>query len=156
MKRFVFCMMLLCLLPRPGAAADDMKPYPAADSGFRRMVFRVPVLEDETGHMVEVMVGKTIPVDCNQARFAGSLDQATVQGWGYPYYRVQRVSGPISTMMACPEDEPAKDAFVQVRGDGFMLRYNSKLPVVVYVPEEFEVKYRVWSAGPQTRKASVE
>ena len=36
-------------------------------------------------------------------------------------------------------------------GDGFMLRYNSKLPIVLYVPKDVEVRYRVWSASEQGR-----
>jgi hypothetical protein len=30
--------------------------------------------------------------------------------------------------------QPEKRAFVPVVGDGFMLRYNSKLPLVIYAP----------------------
>ncbi len=40
-----------------------------------------------------------------------------------------------------------------VRGEGFLLRYNSKLPVVVYVPEGFEVRYRIWQAGEKVIRA---
>lgn len=32
-------------------------------------------------------------------------------------------------------------------GDDAMLRYNSKLPIVVYTPDNVEVKYRIWKAG---------
>jgi ecotin len=32
------------------------------------------------------------------------------------------------------------------------VRYNSKLPVVVYVPEGLEVRYRLWKAEAETRK----
>jgi ecotin len=43
-----------------------------------------------------------------------------------------------------------------VVGDGFLLRYNSKLPVVLYVPKDVEVRYRVWSASQDVQKAKVE
>jgi ecotin len=43
-----------------------------------------------------------------------------------------------------------------VRGDGALLRYNSKLPVVVYVPVDFEVHYRIWTAREETGVAQVE
>jgi ecotin len=45
---------------------------------------------------------------------------------------------------------------VAVRGDGFLQRYNSKLPVVVYVPEGFQVRYRVWEAGAEIGSARAE
>jgi len=57
--------------------------------------------------------------------------------------------------MACPEGEKT-DQFVQVRGDGFLQRYNHKLPVVVYVPEGYEVRYRIWSAGEDLQQAQPE
>jgi serine protease inhibitor ecotin len=31
------------------------------------------------------------------------------------------------------------------------IRYNSRLPVVVYAPEGAEVRYRIWSAPPETK-----
>lgn len=57
--------------------------------------------------------------------------------------------------MGCLDDKKTP-AFVPVVGEGFMLRYNSKLPVVVYVPEDIEVRYRVWSASQDVQKANVE
>ena len=36
-------------------------------------------------------------------------------------------------------------------GDPFLIRYNSRLPVVVYVPEGVEVRYRFWTAGPEVK-----
>ncbi len=38
-------------------------------------------------------------------------------------------------------------------GDGFKLRYNSKLPIVLYVPKDVEVRYRIWSASSRIEKA---
>jgi ecotin len=58
-------------------------------------------------------------------------------------------------MMACPDGKSKKD-FVPVVGDGFMLRYNSKLPIVLYVPKDVEVRYRIWSASGKVEKAAQE
>lgn len=58
----------------------------------------------------------------------------------------------MSTLMACP-DGKRTEAFVPVVGDGFMLRYNSKLPIVLYVPKDIEVRYRIWSASDKVEKA---
>lgn len=54
--------------------------------------------------------------------------------------------------MACP-DGTSKQDFVPVVGDGFLLRYNSKLPLVLYVPKDIEVRYRIWSASAKVEKA---
>ena len=155
-KRLVLCLTpLLCVAPFV-TASDDLKPYAPAEKGFVRMVFRVPPAENETERMVEIMVGKVLSVDCNQNWFMGKLDMDSVQGWGYPYFKVEQVSGPATTLMACPEDDEKKDAFVQVQGEGFKRRYNSKLPVVVYVPEGFEVRYRIWQAAAEIQHATQE
>ncbi|MET5115459.1 ecotin family protein, partial [Burkholderia pseudomallei] len=84
-----------------------------------------------------------IKVDCNQHWFGGDLQPETVPGWGYPYYVLTDAKGPAATRMACPGQE-SQQAFVPVRGRGYLLRYNSLLPIVVYEPKEFEVRYRLW------------
>ncbi|EFZ89211.1 ecotin [Salmonella enterica subsp. enterica serovar Montevideo str. 609460] len=34
-----------------------------------------------------------------------------------------------------------------------MLRYNSKLPIVVYTPANVDVKYRIWKADANVQNA---
>ena len=136
--------------------ATDMQPYPAAENGFARMVFRVPPADDESARKVEIVVGKILSADCNRTSFSGVLDRRVAEGWGYPYYVLEKVGGPVSTMMACPPDTQNTDAFVSVNGDGFLRRYNSKLPFVVYVPEGYEVRYRIWAAQRDIGQAQPE
>jgi len=33
-----------------------------------------------------------------------------------------------------------------VHGEPLQIRYNSRLPVVVYAPKGYEVRYRIWNA----------
>jgi len=94
-------------------------------------------------------------VDCILQRLGGNLEEKTLEGWGYSYYRLDKVMGPVSTLMGCPDNKKI-DAFVPVVGDGFLLRYNSKLPVVVYTPKDVEVRYRIWSASSDVKRATVE
>lgn len=152
-QRIIFYSVLLCVLSQIVSANEDMKPFPEAEDGYERKVFRLPALDNEADHMVEIIVGKTLTVDCNRVWFMGQLERLTVAGWGYAYFKVAHINGPASTMMACPEDEPQKDEFVRVRGEGFKQSYNSKLPVVVQVPAGFEVRYRIWSAGSESGRA---
>lgn len=139
----------------PAASLKDVAPYPEAEKGFTRQVIHLPAQEDENAFKLEVLAGKELLVDCNRQRLGGHLEEKDLKGWGYPYYRLEKVSGPASTLMACPDQTKTK-AFVPVIGDGFLLRYNSKLPVVVYVPEGVEVRYRIWSASGEVKNASVE
>ncbi|MDE2203041.1 MAG: serine protease inhibitor ecotin [Burkholderiaceae bacterium] len=132
----------------PGAAlsADDIKMFPKAPDGQKRVVISLPATAHEDDIRVELIVGKTMRVDCNRHWFMGNLNQETVQGWGYGYYRLAGAKGPAATMMACP-GQAEREAFVPVQGEGYLLRYNSRLPLVVYVPQAFEVRYRLWHAS---------
>ena len=145
----------MLLMPVLVTAGDDLKAWPAAEAGYNRYVIRLAPMDTEANHQVEIMVGKNMLVDCNQHRFGGDLEARVVKGWGYTSYHLEKVGGPMSTMMACPGQEK-KTAFVHVSGDGYQVRYNSRLPIVVYVPEGFEVGYRIWSAPAQMQNAEVE
>jgi len=154
-KMLIFAL----LLPLAAVASDqptNMKPYPAAENGFTRMVFRVPAAEDEAARKVEIVIGKTLSIDCNRTSFTGALDRHVAEGWGYPYFVLEKAGGPVSTRMACPPDTENQQAFVTVTGEGFLQRYNSKLPMVVYVPEGFEVRYRIWAAQQDIGRAEPE
>ena len=148
-SRILLCFVLpaAAINVSAGAQDDEMKPYPAAEPGFVRMVFEVPEVANDSDHKVEIMVGKTMMVDCNPSRFGGDLERRIAEGWGYSYFVLTKVQGPASTMMACHPGEEKTAAFVQVGGQGFIQPYNSKLPVVTYVPEGFSVRYRIWTAG---------
>jgi ecotin len=134
---------------------DSLHPFPKADEGFKRTVIRLPKLNHEDKCKVEIMIGKTMKVDCNHTWFGGSLEAKDVQGWGYTYWVLPKASGPASTLMGCP-DNSSHDQFVCVQGDGYLLRYNSRLPMVIYVPKDFEVRYRLWQAQEKTSDAKEE
>ena len=60
-------------------------------------------------------------------------------------------TGPIAgTLIALDPTEPKVDRFITLGGDPYLICYNSKLPIVVYVPERVEVRYRIWTAGAET------
>ncbi|HDR9241093.1 serine protease inhibitor ecotin [Burkholderia vietnamiensis] len=139
----------------PAVSAESIKMFPQPAAGQQRAVIALPALDNEADARVELMIGKTLPTDCNQQWFGGELTAEDVKGWGYTYYRLTDVKGPASTLMACPAQAPQQH-FVQVRGDGQLLRYNSRLPLVVYVPEGFEVRYRVWHAAKDVGQAGMQ
>ncbi|WP_392888305.1 serine protease inhibitor ecotin [Pseudomonas migulae] len=134
------------------AKLEDVAPFPKAESGFTRQVIHLAPQTSEDSFQVEILAGKTLAVDCNRQRLGGILEEKNLEGWGYPFYRLEKVIGPMSTLMACPDGKSRQD-FVPVVGDGFMLRYNSKLPIVLYVPKDVEVRYRIWSASSKVEKA---
>ncbi|WGK87927.1 serine protease inhibitor ecotin [Pseudomonas migulae] len=134
------------------AKLEDVAPFPKAENGFTRQVIHLAPQAGEDNYQVEILAGKTLTVDCNRQRLGGMLEEKNLEGWGYPFYRLEKVIGPMSTLMACPDGKSKQD-FVPVVGDGFRLRYNSKLPIVLYVPKDVEVRYRIWSASSTVEKA---
>ena len=134
------------------SSPDPLQAYPAAEAGFVRKVIQLPKVKNPELYRVQLLAGKMMEVDCNQTRLAGELKEETVQGWGYNYWVLPEVKSGISTMMACNPKEAKKSAFVAVYSEK-LYRYNAKLPVVVYVPEGIELRYRIFSAKEKTQTA---
>lgn len=132
---------------------EKVAPYPQAEKGMKRQVIQLPAREDESGYKVELLIGKTLEVDCNQHRLGGQLESKTLEGWGYDYYVFDKVTSPVSTMMACPDGKKEEKFVTAYLGENSLLRYNSKLPIVVYTPDTVEVKYRIWKAEEKIENA---
>jgi len=107
-------------------------------------VIELPALPDEDAHKLELIGGKAMTVDCNSRGMDGRFEARDVPGWGYSYWVLQSQGQVHSTMMMCPPGS-AKPGFVQA--EPLLVRYNSKLPVVVFVPEGMQLRWRVWRAG---------
>lgn len=134
---------------------EKVAPYPKADKGMKRQVIQLTPEKDESTLKVELLIGQTLEVDCNKHRLGGELDSKTLEGWGYDYYVFDKVTSPVSTMMACPDGKKEKKFITAYLGEDGMLRYNSKLPIVIYTPENVEVKYRIWKAEDKIQDAVV-
>lgn len=134
---------------------EKVAPYPKADKGMKRQVIQLTPEKDESTLKVELLIGQTLEVDCNKHRLGGELDSKTLEGWGYDYYVFDKVTSPVSTMMACPDGKKERKFVLAGLGDDAMLRYNSKLPIVVYTPDNVEVKYRIWKADETIGNAVV-
>ena len=134
---------------------EKVAPFPKSEKGMTRQVIQLPEQKDESAYKVELLIGKTLEVDCNHQRLGGELESKTLEGWGYDYYVFDKVSSPVSTMMACPDGKKEKKFVTAYLGDAGMLRYNSKLPIVVYTPDNVDVKYRVWKAEEKIDNAVV-
>lgn len=132
---------------------EKIAPYPQAEKGMKRQVITLTSQQDESTLKVELLIGQTLNVDCNQHRLGGTLETKTLEGWGYDYYVFDNVTSPVSTMMACPEGKKEQKFVTAWLGEDGMLRYNSKLPIVVYTPANVDVKYRIWKADANVQNA---
>ena len=131
---------------------QQLKPYPEAKSGMTRHVIQLTPEQNEDLLKVEIIPGKTLEVDCNIHFFGGRMEEKIIDGWGYNYYELSEIKGPASTLMACLPNSK-KNAFVRVNTDLDLVRYNSKLPIVVYTPTDVELHYRIWRTEEQTTQA---
>ena len=132
----------------------ELKAFPSAEDGVERFVIVLPHKErgEEDAYRIEIIVGKEMLTDgVNLVRLGNAIEQRTLEGWGYSYYVVSGGSNTISTLMAPPEGAPLVKTFVAATP--LHVRYNSRLPIVVYVPMVYEVRYRIWNANETTENA---
>lgn len=134
------------------SAQDNMKAFPPAEEGMVRYVLNLPKQDDEILFKVELKVGKTVNTDAdNRYFFGGSIEESTIEGWGFTKYEVKKLGPMAGTLMMPNPNAPKVDRFITLGGEPYLIRYNSKLPVVVYVPEGVEVRYRVWRADKELK-----
>lgn len=122
-----------------------LAPFPQPDADQVRHVIQVPPRADEALYQIEIQIGKTLTVDCNHYAFGGELTEHHVPGWGYDYFVYGREHPLVSTEKACLPDSE-RTLFVQAVDANRMLRYNSRMPVVIYTPRDMDVKYQLWHA----------
>ena len=137
-------------------AAEAMKAFPPADPGMVRYVLQLPKQADESAFKVELIVGKTVQVDAgNRYFFGGTIEEVTIEGWGFPRYVVSKLGPMAGTLMAVDPNAPKVSSFVALGGEPYLIRYNSQLPIVVYAPEGVEARYRIWNAEPQNKAIDI-
>ena len=153
MKKAWPTIVLLFLFAVPaGQAADNIKAFPPAEEGMVRYVLQLPRQADESAFKVELIVGKMVQVDeQNRYFFGGKIEEETVKGWGFTRYKVSKLGPMAGTLMADDPNVPKVARFITLGDDPYIIRYNSRLPIVVYVPEGVEVRYRIWTAGVEVK-----
>ena len=133
-------------------AQNNLKAFPPAGEGMVRHVLQLPEKTAEEEFRVELIVGKVVRTDArNQYFFGGKIEEETIKGWGFTFYRIAELGPMAGTLMAVDPNEPKVSRFIALGGGPFLVRYNSRLPVVVYVPEGVDVRYRIWSAGSEVK-----
>ena len=156
MLKNLFSLLTIVLLSTQLSASDTSKDkykmFPPAKEGYTRYIVDVPKIQNDHEHKVELLIGKNLMVDCNHASFSGKIERKALKGWGYHYLEVSEIRRGPTTMMACKE--PKAEKYISLYApEKTLIRYNSRLGTVIYVPEGYEVRYRIWSAGQSIKKA---
>lgn len=148
-------ILVLIILNSTFAQVENYEPleidvFPKAEIGFKQVYITVPEEEKETNFKIEVFIGKELLLDCNQHFLLGEINEYELEGWGYNYYIINSKGEIASTKMACLDNE-TKKKFVHLSPKLFS--YNSKLPIVFYIPENFIVKYKIFNASDELLNA---
>lgn len=143
------------VIAQPQTEHPQLKAFPTAATGMTRFVIALTDKQrgEEDNFKVELIAGKTLMTDgINKLRLGSNLEAQPLEGWGYTYYQVSGSDKLMSTMMAVPAGHQQLEQFV--RGKPLLIRYNSRLPIVVYAPEGYEIRYRIWQAPTDFESAS--
>jgi ecotin len=136
-------------------AAFFLKAFPPAGEGQKRIVIKLPHKESDESKdfQIEVLVGKEVITDgINHYSIEGKIASKEIEGWGVRSYHVPDVDKVMSTLIGVLGEPPPKvTKFVAM--EPLILPYNSRLPIVIYVPKDAEVRYRIWKAGDTVEKA---
>lgn len=124
-------------------AAKQLKAYPESMEDYDRYVIYLPQHDNEDAVRLELIPGVMKEVDCNKHWLMGDFETKEIEGMGYDYIVFNSNGDMASTRMACPDDELTEEF---VAAQGHFGRYNSQLPVVVFVPQGMELKYKTWKA----------
>lgn len=140
-------------LPRPWGppaavtVAQALRTVPASLPGYRRHVFYLPARPDEDRLEVELFGGKVVQADnCNPPSLQGRFEPHSLRGVGHMYWVLQSDGEVITTAMGCAPAPAPGLTFAAVPSG--RIRYNSRSPLVVFIPEPLALRYRVLTLGP--------
>jgi ecotin len=129
-------------LPAPAFAQPaETFDFPAAERGAQRVVIRLAPRRDEQLWKVEFYAGRQKEIDCNRQGYGQNLIERKTP-IGYSYWTVNGDARAFSTMMGCP---PNSRRMAFVSGTSVLENYNSRLPIIVFVPPGMELRYRMWN-----------
>lgn len=125
--------------------------FPKAEKNQKKVVIEVPYSATDANKKIEIFVGKEMETDkCNQYGLQGSFVKKDLKGWGYNYWVFSSNGNAVSTMKACL-DNGTKMQFVYA--PGYLTDYNGRMPIVLYVPDGFSVKYKIYKADSEWYEA---
>jgi len=76
MNKYTFPLLAMLLTTSYAMANDNLSkiaPYPVAAKGMLRYVIQLDKKPNENNFMVEMVIGKSMLVDCNQHWFGGDF-----------------------------------------------------------------------------------
>ena len=157
-RQLALLTVSLVMLVNSSATAEEhryLKAFSPAEDGMVRYVIELPDKErgEDNRFRVEITVGKEMLTDgVNLYSLGGEIKANPLKGWGFTYYRVAEFGPVATTRKAVPPGTSKVKKFVSM--PSMTIPYNSRIPLVIYVPDGGEVRYRIWTASETTLKAT--
>lgn len=152
MKNIITLALLLPAIFLYASQNEYIDAFPKAKEGMERFVLNLPEQDNETDLKIELIIGKTVTTDKdNKYFFNGTIKEDIVKGWGFTYYKLDTLGVMAGTIMVVNPNAPQLERFIALGGEPFLIPYNSRVPVVVYVPIGVIVKYRIWTAESEMK-----
>lgn len=124
---------------------------PSPREGERRCLFVLDPLEhyvESKDRMVELLPGRVETVDgVNTYYINGCTTEEKFPGLDYTCYRVD-LRDTYRSRCAVPPEATPEEKFISQRHRK-LIPYNSRKPVVVYLPEDAQLHYRIWTGGQE-------
>jgi len=157
---FGAALSLSALAALPGVAIPrlNLTGYPDPAPGLKRWVIQpsglLPKSADPliSAHpldwRIQLIVGQTVRLDCNTKRLSGSgmTMRMLPKASGKALFEVKGPVAVISTKMACPDDQPTRTTFLSLGNQPYLVPYNASWPIVVDLPENVQMRWRIWKA----------
>lgn len=143
MKKIILLGMLAISLLSISRTVTKNDIYPKAEQGMVKHTIVLEEKTDESNYLVKLKFGREEVIDCNQHfLMGGKIEKKVLEGYGYNYYTFEGSDKMASTLMACStQAKTKKDVFYNSEET---IRYNSKLPIVIYAPKEVFINYSVY------------
>lgn len=132
---------------------DALQAFPKTYKNMTRYVIELPAKSREANLKIELQVGRMEETDMvNQYFLTGQLEKKVLEGWGLHYYVLQE--GVLAQTRMADHSGKTKRRMVFL-GKETLLNYNSRTPVVVYLPEGYQLSYRIWKAAKHFSQTNV-
>ncbi len=131
--------------PRP---APDLKSWVIQPSGLLPKSSDPLISAHPLDWRIELIVGKTVRLDCNTQRLSGSgmTMRMLPKASGKALFEVMGPVAVISTKMECLDDQPTRTTFLSLEKQPYLVPYNASGPIVVDLPQNVQMRWRVWKA----------
>ena len=148
----------LAALPAVAIPRLNLTGYPEPAPGLKRWVIQpsglLPKSADPfiSAHpldwRIQLIVGQTVTLDCNTKRLAGSgmTMRMLPKASGKALFEVKDPVAVISTKIACPDDQPTRTSFLSLGKQPYLVPYNASWPIVVDLPDNVQLRWRIWKA----------